>query len=105
MAWLLWQYSSSLVLECLHVWEHLFIHPNHTHVAIVEGETQNGQAIIILQILHLNIVSVVDIAKLFVHIALLLLLLMMMLLLITLLLITLQFALNSFSVWSISNTG
>jgi hypothetical protein len=94
------------VLECLHVWEHLFIHPNHTHVAIVEGEPQNGQAIIVLQVLHLNIVSVVDIAKLFVHIALLLLLMMMMmLLLITLLLITLQFALNSFPVWSISNTG
>jgi hypothetical protein len=36
---------------------------------------------------------------------LLLLMMMMMLLLITLLLITLQFALNSFPVWSISNTG
>jgi hypothetical protein len=92
-------YSSSLALECLHVWEHLFIHSNHAHVTIVKRESQNGQAVITLQVLHLYIVSVVDIAKLFVHVALLLLLLLL------LLLITLQFTLNTLSVGCISNTG
>lgn len=88
-------------MDCLHVWVHLFIHPNHAHISVAERESKNGQAVITLQVLHLYIVSVVDVAKFFVDVALLLLLL----LLITLLLISLQFALNTFSIGSISNAG